>query len=87
MTREEKGNDNMFERHSLSRDMHLQAPSSLHESTGATRIEQNTTVEQRIVASRPRLLRLARLNGVSPDAVEDIDMSISLLRTNANAKV
>ncbi len=62
----------MLERHSILRDMHPQVPSHIHEDTGTTHVEQSATVEQRVVAARPRLLRLARLNGVSPEAVEDI---------------
>jgi len=72
VTREEKGNDDMLERHSPSR--YPQTKESLHAQEGTQTIHAGplVVVEERVAAARPRLLRLAQLNGVASDAVEDI---------------
>jgi RNA polymerase sigma-70 factor (ECF subfamily) len=72
VTREEKGNDIMLEKYVLSGCIQTQEPVRTGESVLTIHTGFIVTVEQRVAAARPRLLRLVQLNGVSPDAVEDV---------------
>lgn len=58
----------MPEEHATSEDLPLRA---LHDAPRTDR-EDRSTLEHRVAHARPRLLRLAQLQGVSPDAMEDI---------------
>ena len=58
----------MPEEHATSEALPLRA---LHDAPRTDR-EDRSTLEHRVAHARPRLLRLAQLQGVSPDAMEDI---------------
>lgn len=62
----------MHDRHATPRGTHAHTRLDTHKRRQGTQAGPITTFEQKVAAARPRLLRLAQLNDVPLDAVEDV---------------